>query len=115
MEAVLFERTPAHDHVHLTSEEYQLCQLHDSLGLLVFLFKRTLQLTVDPLLVSATIIAAMGIGGHFTKNDKQNMADYVVHQMGEQVTELVKIEIDDLEGYVSAVIEKTLAELKGQI
>ena len=44
----------------------------------------------------------------FVKND-------VIKQMGEQVTELVKIEIDDLEGYVSAVIEKTLAELKGQI
>ena len=36
--------------------------------------------------MSAAIIAAMGIGGHFTKNDKQNMADYVVHQMGEQGT-----------------------------
>ena len=57
--------------------------------------------------------------GIFDKSDLKAVADVVkndvIKQMGEQVTELVKIEIDDLEGYVSAVIEKTLAELKGQI
>ena len=57
--------------------------------------------------------------GIFDKSDLKVVADVVkndvIKQMGEQVTELVKIEIDDLEGYVSAVIEKTLAELKGQI
>ena len=57
--------------------------------------------------------------GIFDKSDLRAVADVVkndvIKQMGEQVTELVKIEIDDLEGYVSAVIEKTLAELKGQI
>ena len=55
-----------------------------------------------PLLVSAAIIAAMGIGGHFTKNDKQNMADYVVHQMGEQVTYK---SVDD-------IVQDTLSGLK---
>lgn len=57
--------------------------------------------------------------GIFDKSDLKAVADVVkndvIKQMGEQVTELVKVEIDDLEGYVSAVIEKTLAELKGQI
>ena len=57
--------------------------------------------------------------GIFDKSDLKAVAEVVkndvIKQMGEQVTELVKIEIDDLEGYVSAVIEKTLAELKGQI
>lgn len=57
--------------------------------------------------------------GIFDKSDLKAVADVVkndvIKQMGEQVTELVKIEIDDLEGYVSAVIEKTLAELKGQV
>lgn len=57
--------------------------------------------------------------GIFDKSDLRAVADVVkndvIKQMGEQVTELVKVEIDDLEGYVLAVIEKTLAELKGQI
>lgn len=57
--------------------------------------------------------------GIFDKSDLRAVADVVkndvIKQMGEQVTELVKVEIDDLEGYVSAVIEKTLAELKGQV
>ena len=57
--------------------------------------------------------------GIFDKSDLKAVAEVVkndvIKQMGEQVTELVKIEIDDLEGYISAVIEKTLAELKGQI
>lgn len=56
--------------------------------------------------------------GIFDKSDLKAVADVVkndvIKQMGEQVTELVKVEIDDLEGYISAVIEKTLAELKGQ-
>lgn len=52
--------------------------------------------------MSAAIIAAMGIGGHFTKNDKQNMADYVVHQMGEQVTYK---SVDD-------IVQDTLSGLK---
>lgn len=57
--------------------------------------------------------------GIFDKSDLRTVADVVkndvIKQMGEQVTELVKVEINDLEGYVLAVIEKTLAELKGQI
>lgn len=57
--------------------------------------------------------------GIFDKSDLKAVADVVkndvIKQMGEQVTELVKVEINDLEGYVLAVIEKTLAELKGQI
>lgn len=57
--------------------------------------------------------------GIFDKSDLRAVADVVkndvIKQMGEQVTELVKVEINDLEGYVLAVIEKTLAELKGQI
>ncbi|MBP3916364.1 hypothetical protein [Clostridium sp.] len=57
--------------------------------------------------------------GIFDKSDLRAVADVVkndvMKQMGEQVTELVKVEINDLEGYVLAVIEKTLAELKGQI
>lgn len=57
--------------------------------------------------------------GIFDKSDLKAVAEVVkndvIKQMGEQVTELVKVEINDLEGYVLAVIEKTLAELKGQI
>ena len=57
--------------------------------------------------------------GIVDKSDLKAVAEVVkndvIKQMGEQVTELVKVEINDLEGYVLAVIEKTLAELKGQI
>ena len=57
--------------------------------------------------------------GIFDKSDLKAVAEVVkndvIKQMGEQVTELVKVEINDLEGYVLAVIEKTFAELKGQI
>lgn len=55
-----------------------------------------------PLLVSAAIIAAMGIGGHFTKTEKQDAVDYVVHQMEEQVTYK---SVDEL-------VEDTMAGLK---
>lgn len=57
--------------------------------------------------------------GIFDKSDLKAVADVVkndvIKQMGTQIENLVKLEIDDLEGYVSALIEKTLAELKGQI
>lgn len=57
--------------------------------------------------------------GIFSKEDLKSVAvvvrNDVIKQMGVQVSELVKVEIDDLESYVSAVIEKTLAELKGQV
>lgn len=55
-----------------------------------------------PLLVSAAIIAAMGIAGHFTKTEKQDAVDYVVHQMEEQVTYK---SVDEL-------VEDTMAGLK---
>lgn len=55
-----------------------------------------------PLLVSAAIIAAMGIAGHFTKTEKQDVVDYVVHQMEEQVTYK---SVDEL-------VEDTMAGLK---
>lgn len=57
--------------------------------------------------------------GIFDKSDLKEVAlvvkNNVISQMGTQIEDLVKLEIDDLEGYVSALIEKTLAELKGQV
>lgn len=57
--------------------------------------------------------------GIFDKSDLKQVAivvkNDVINQLGSQVTDLVKLEIDDLDGYVSALIEKTLAELKGQV
>ena len=41
--------------------------------------------------------------------------DEVISQMGIEVIGLLQLEIQDIKGYVSALIEKTLAELKGQI
>lgn len=57
--------------------------------------------------------------GVFDKSDLRQVAivvkNDVINQLGSQVTNLIKLEIDDLDGYVSALIEKTLAELKGQV
>lgn len=56
--------------------------------------------------------------GIFDKEDLKSVAvvvkNDVIKQMSIQVAELVKVEIDDLESYVSAVIEKTLVEVKSK-
>lgn len=39
----------------------------------------------------------------------------VLDQLGNQVLDVVEIQINDIESYISAKIEETLAEMKGQI
>lgn len=57
--------------------------------------------------------------GIFDKEDLKQVAvvvkNKVIDQLGTQVTDLVKTEINDLDGYISSLIEKTLAELKGHV
>lgn len=64
-------------------------------------------------------IKEKGEDGKFDKGELKEVANVVkadvISQMGVQVVGLLQLEIQDLDGYVSALIEKTLAEIKGQI
>ena len=57
--------------------------------------------------------------GTFDRSDLKSVAvavkNDVLNQRGDEIKELVSLQINDIDGYIEAVIEVTLAELKGQI